>query len=125
MKKSILILSITFLIIIVSCSTIYATEGIIGTGQAWENLGENGSSGTTDTSKLNEASATLFNLFFDIGIGVVVVVGAFLGIKFMTAGVEEKAEVKETLMPYFISSIVLVGAYGIWKLLVVILGDLI
>lgn len=125
MTKIIKKLIVLFLIAICFSSCAYATETIFSTGNDWEVDGKSGSTNTMDTTELEQASTQLFNLFFDVGIGVVAVVGAFLGIKFMTAGVEEKAEVKETLFPYIISSVVLVGAYGIWKVVVVILKDLI
>ena len=39
-----------------------------------------------------------------------------LGIKFMLGSVEEKAKVKETLIPFTIGCIIIFGAYIIWRL---------
>ena len=49
---------------------------------------------------------------------IAVVVGIVLGIKYMIAGADEKAEVKETLLPYIIGCVVTFGAFGIWRILI-------
>ena len=53
-----------------------------------------------------------------IGSIVSVLTLVVLGIKYMMASVEEKANVKESLTPYFIGCIVVFGAFGIWKLVI-------
>ena len=37
--------------------------------------------------------------------------------------VEEKANIKEVLVPYVVGCIVIFGAFAIWKLIVTILGN--
>jgi hypothetical protein len=49
-------------------------------------------------------------------------VGTVLGIKFMLGSIEEKAKIKEVLIPYILGCVVVFGAYGIWRL-VITLGD--
>lgn len=129
MKKIIQVLVIIFIISVSLSNYVYAaigSENIFDIGKEWTDTGKpaEGDTTTTNTDDLYNASNQLFNIFFDLGIGVVIIVGAFLGIKFMTAGVEEKAEIKKTLIPYVISSVVLVGAYGIWRLSILVLKDL-
>ena len=80
---------------------------------------------TTNTEKLSDGSEIIFNAFFAIGTGVAVIVGAILGIQFMTAGIDKKVEVKQALYPYIISCVVLFGAYGIWKLVVTIMNEVV
>ena len=55
---------------------------------------------------------------------VAVLVGAILGIQFMTAGIDKKVEVKQALFPYIVSCVVMFGAFGIWKLMVMILNGI-
>lgn len=79
---------------------------------------------TTDTSKLKQASSDIFNVFLAVGTAVAVIVGAILGIQFMTAGIDRKVEIKQALFPYVISCIVLFGAFGIWKLVITIMNEI-
>ncbi len=52
---------------------------------------------------------------------VAVIVGLIIGIRFMTGGIEEKAKIKELLVPYVAGCIVIFGAFGIWSLVVNVL----
>ena len=51
-----------------------------------------------------------------------VIIGMVIGIQFMTASVEEKAKIKESLVPYVVGCVVVFGAFGIWKLAVTVLS---
>ena len=67
-------------------------------------------------SDLQNFSQIVYNIILSIGIVTAVLVGALLGIRFMTSGVEEKAETKALLVPYLIGCVVVFGAFAIWKL---------
>ena len=71
---------------------------------------------TLDKDKLNSASSTIYNILLVIGICVAVIMTSILGIKFMLGSIEEKAQVKEALIPFIIGCIVVFGAFGIWKI---------
>lgn len=73
---------------------------------------------TIDNSDLKDTSDLLYNILLGIGMVTAVVVGMVLGIKYMLAGSEEKADIKQTLPAYIVSCIVVFGAFGIWKLLI-------
>lgn len=77
-----------------------------------------------DSQSLKDASSDIYNILLMVSFVVVAVVGIILGIKFMMAGVEEKAEVKKSLLIYVIGCIVVYGAYGIWKVLVSFLNTI-
>ena len=68
--------------------------------------------------KLDEASDDIFNMLSSIGMVIAVIVGMILGITFIVTSADEKAKVKESLMPYIIGCIVIFGAFGIWKIMV-------
>lgn len=70
---------------------------------------------------LQDFSSTLFNIFSIVGAAVAVIVGIVIGIKYMIGSVEEKAEYKKMLVPYIVGCVVVFGAFGIWKLIVVML----
>lgn len=61
-------------------------------------------------------------IFLYGAIAVAVVWGAILGAKFITGTVDEKATIKDNLVPYFIGVIVAFGAYGIWTAIINILS---
>ncbi len=78
---------------------------------------------TIDDSNLQDMSNLLYNTLLIIAIVVAVIVGLVIGIQFMTGSVEQKAKIKETLIPYIAGCIVIFGAFGIWKLVVEILSQ--
>ena len=75
------------------------------------------------SNSLENFSKTMYNILLAIGIAVAVIVGGIIGIKLMSAGIEEKADAKKLLVPYFVGCIVVFGAFGIWKLVVTILSS--
>ena len=80
---------------------------------------------TIDTTKVDKGSDLIFNAFLAAGTVVVVIVGAILGIQFMTAGIDKKVEVKQALFPYIVSCVVMFGAFGIWKVVVTIMNSVV
>lgn len=77
-----------------------------------------------NTEKLKNTSGEIFNVIYAIGMVIAVATGTVLGIKFMLAPIEEKAETKQALLPYAIGCIVLFGAITIWRVAVSILGKI-
>lgn len=71
-----------------------------------------------DNKSLQDFSNILSNAFIGIGTAVAVIYATILGIKYMIGSMEEKAEIKESLVPFIIGCIVLFGAFGIWKMVV-------
>lgn len=124
--KSIKILIISFCIILMLSNTVFALGDIFSTGDKWTTTGKNQAEGnghTIDTNKLKNVSDQLYNMLLAIATGVAIIVGAILGIQFMTAGIDKKVQVKESLFPYLISCLVVFGSLGIWKLTVMILSN--
>lgn len=70
---------------------------------------------------LQSFSNMLYNILLTIAVAAAVIVGGIIGIKLMTSSAEDKAEVKQFLLPYVIGCIVVFGGFGIWKLAVTIL----
>ncbi len=58
----------------------------------------------------------ILNTITTIGMVLGVLVIIILGIKYMIGSVEEKAELKKTMMPYLIGAIMITGVTGILKL---------
>ena len=95
-------------------------SGIIDGGSSFINDGEKQTSPIT-TDKTQELTNDLYNILFFVGLVLAVIIGIILGIQFMTGSVEQKAKVKDALVPYIAGCIVIFGAFGIWKLVVTIL----
>lgn len=75
---------------------------------------------TADKDKIKAISSDIYNILLYIGIAASVIVGAILGIQFMMASAEDKAKVKEALIPYIIGCFVIFGAFGIWRVAILI-----
>lgn len=71
---------------------------------------------------LKDTSNSIYNTLLMISFVVVAIVGIILGIKFMMAGVEEKADVKKSLIIFLIGTGVAYGAFAIWKVLITFLN---
>ena len=85
-----------------------------------------GKSSDSSTEKLNLQNfqtqfGDIYNIILQIGVGLAVIVGVILGIKFILSSVEGKPEVKKMLITYVVSCAVIFGSFGIWKIVVTIL----
>lgn len=74
---------------------------------------------------LQSFSKTMYNILLAVGVAVAVIVGGFIGLKFMTVtSAEEKAEVTKLLIPYLVGCVVVFGGFTIWKIVVNILSGI-
>ena len=66
----------------------------------------------------NEKSAIdqIYFTMLTIGIVLAIFVGSVLGIQFVTSGAAGQAKVKEKLIPFALGTLVVFGAFGIWRL---------
>ncbi len=88
-----------------------------------DNFIDDGSNNQINEEELQNTFSYIYNIFLEIGIGISVIVAIILAIKFMSAGIDEKAEVKKMFFVYVIACIIIFGGFGIWKLAVNIIGD--
>ena len=120
----IFILQILIIIAIVFVPTIVKADFIGDVITQADNFVEEGESSTTtapDETKIKSLSDIIYNILLTIGIVVAVIVGAILGIQFIIASAEDKAKIKEALIPYVIGCVVVFGAFTIWKMVVLFL----
>ena len=120
MKLKMLILIVFILSVILPYKCTYATTSVgdIFRQADEEFLGAGSIEGTIKEDKLKETSKVLFKTLTIIGIVIMVLVGTIIGIKFMIASVEDKAKIKEALVPYIIGCAVILGAFTIWSIAV-------
>lgn len=91
---------------------------IISGGDEFMEKGSKSSGIVFDKEKMKNTSNTIANILIAIGTVIAVIVSSILGIKFMIGSVEEKAQIKEALVPFVIGCIVIFGAFTIWKIFV-------
>ena len=125
-KKNILkILILLFIFNIIMMSTnVYGMSDIIFGGKKFLRIGEEGLQNelndpngiqSIDESQLQKASGEVYNVFLVLGIAAAVIEGMVMGIKFITGSIDEKADVKNSLIPYVAGCVVVFGAFAIWK----------
>lgn len=131
MKKTISILLIITTVVAVLFSmqsSTYATGHtageVIKEGDSFIQKGQAGANGLITQEKLKELSDTIYNILLVVGIIAAVLIGVLLGIKFITAGVEGKAEVQKALIIYVMGCVVVFGAFTIWKIVVTVLNGI-
>ncbi|MCI8641735.1 MAG: hypothetical protein HFJ59_07740 [Clostridia bacterium] len=119
--KKVLIVLIIFIEIILCISVtnkVYAADGlgeVISGGKDFMSSSSNEFSVSEDS--LKNTSTSLYNILLMLSFIVVACIGVYLGIKYMWAGVDEKAEVKDALVVFTVGCIVTYGAFGIWKVI--------
>ena len=136
MKKTINLLTkilfITIIFQVIICnSTVEASEesfwsDIFSQGDRFLQIGASAATNESSASDANtmEIMDDIYSILFPLGVVATVMVGGFLGIKFMLASAEDKAKVKESMVPYVIGCIVIYGAFGIWKICIQIFSSL-
>lgn len=120
MKKLLNILIISMLLLILIFPTkVLATDidKLIEKGQNFLNKGDP-LENVIDVNELKSTSNYIYNLLLTIGIAIAVIVGAILGIKIIIATAEEKAKLKEMIIPYILGCVIVFSAFSIWKTIV-------
>ena len=128
MKYIIKVISKLILILIVSITILLTRTQTVEAASFWEDLfkqagdfvdqGKKEAEAEQDTSDAQTAEVItiLFNTLMSLGSVIAVGIGGALGIKFMTSSAEDKAKVKESMVPYVIGCAVIFGSLVIWKI---------
>lgn len=111
------ICSLLFIMILLLVSSSYALSDFMEDGKAFLQSGDD-IDDTIGVPALQETSNTIYNTLLAIAIMVAIVVAMVLGIQFIVASADEKAKVKEALMPYVIGCFIVFGSFTIWKIVV-------
>lgn len=131
MKNVLLKLNLAFLIVSLLIyifpiySKVYAAttlDEIISKGDDFISIGEDDE--MIDQNDLQELSKFISGVLLSVAIGVTIITGAIMGIKFITQSVEDKAKIKESLVPWIIGIIVSFGAFTIWEVAINIFSNI-
>lgn len=129
MKKRFKIILYVFIILLMLLSfntKVYAdsTMGdVISSADDFLSQGSQDQTPITDEA-VKDTSNLIYNVLLTIGTIVAVIWGIIIALKFITGSVEDKANIKETLIPYVVGCIIIFGAFGIWKLVLTALKPL-
>ena len=121
--KMILIIGLIFIIILMffNINTVKATSSISDVIKGGDKfIAERSYDSTINEKTLKSTSDTVYNILLFCGMAIAVIMTGILGIKFMIGSVEEKAQIKDSLVPFIIGCIVIFGAFGLWKIFVII-----
>lgn len=124
MKKMLFKICLITLLILCSLS-LYSTtcmadssfDDVIKNGDSFLSDGSE-STKMIDQNDLKSLSNFISGVLLTIAIGVTVITGAIMGLNFITQSIEEKAKVKESMIPWVIGIIVSFGAFTIWEVAV-------
>ena len=120
------IISIFIVLVSIFPNSVFAddTNRVFSSGDSWAFYAQDflkaseGKDIGINKDKLNNASSDIYNTLTSLGMITSVIVGLILGITYMMASAEDKAKVKESLIPYIVGCTVIFGAFGIWKLVI-------
>ena len=100
-----------------TCMADGSLDDVMNNGNSFLNAGSE-SSTMIDQNDLKRLSNFISGVLLTIAIGVTVITGAIMGLNFITQSIEEKAKVKESMVPWIIGIIVSFGAFTIWEVAV-------
>ena len=109
------VIILMFLLILIFPTEVFATDNLIKKANDFLKKGQKVEN-VINTNQLQTTSNYVYNLILAIGIGISVIVGAIIGIKIiMATTAEEKAKIKEMIIPYIVGCIILFAAFAIWR----------
>ena len=100
-KKIILVLIFSLMSCIMFTSFAYAAsiDNMISSADAFL---QTGTDGAISEDALKQTSNYIYNTLLVIAVAVAVIVGSYLGIKFMMESAEDKAKIKESMIPFIV-----------------------
>ena len=98
-------------------------DEIMNSADNFLETGKKNANEVINNDALQSNMSKIYNILLAVGLVVVVLVGVILGIQFICASTEGKAEIKEKLVPYLCGVCIVFGAYGIWGVIINVLGD--
>lgn len=102
-------------------------DDVVTEANNWINIGENAfnSAGTTGVtvSGITNIILPVAQALTTIGAGILLIVAAVMGIKWITANPEEQAKLKQQSIGLVVAAVVILGAYTIWSIALKIVSN--
>ena len=112
----IILISILFILSIPIVSRAITFNQILTNGDSFLSAGSSSITVTPAEGDLKNISNTVSNVLLTIALGVTLISAVVMAINFAIQSVEDKAKIKESMIPWIIGIAVSFGAFGIWKL---------
>ena len=93
---------------------------IVFFGGAQDFISQGSGAQGVDEGELKNISDTVSGVLLTIAVAVTFISIGAMGITFAVQTVEDKAKVKEAMVPWLIGVFISFGAYGIWKMVMTI-----
>lgn len=122
MKIAIKIISIISIVLVlisimpVPCNAAISIDDIQSSAKNFLDQGEKAKS-PISVSDMKSELLPIAEILTMIGTGVVIICAIVIGIKYMVASPDEQAKLKKQMVGLVVATIVIFGAYGIWKAL--------
>ena len=130
MKKvnKIIIVLIIFLLINIAFANVVKAEDLDSVVNEATSFIDKGK-GLFDSAGISTGSLTqpikpIAQALRTIGIGIILCIGAFMGIKWVTAKPDEQAKLKQQSIGLLVAAIVVIGAFTIWEIVLKIVSQL-
>ena len=117
-KNKIIIITIISIILVFSLpiySKALSFDSIFGDAQDFIAKGNESSAQAISEDGLKNISDAVSGVLLTIAVAVTFISIAAMGINFAIQTVEDKAKIKESMVPWIIGVFISFGAYGIWK----------
>ena len=124
MKKKVIKIVLIVLIILnifVTTSKALSFGDVISRAVNFISIGQNESGTTIDKTNIIALSDSIFGILQAVALAVALVMILVLGIKYMTASVEGKADIKATMVPFIVGAVVAFGAFTIWRIVLILI----
>lgn len=123
-KLSIIIICTLLISNVMLYTDVFAIGDILSSGDSFLEAGTNATTAMPATDKLQTLSDTVSSVLLTIALGVTLISAFVMAINFAIQSVEDKAKVKEAMVPWIIGILISFGAFGIWKLTMTVFGGL-
>jgi len=123
-KIIITIISIILIFSLPTYSKAMSFDSIWGGAQDFISQGSSSEAKGVDEGELKKISDTVSGVLLTVAVAVTFISIGAMGITFAVQTVEDKAKVKEAMVPWLIGVLVSFGAYGIWKFVMTIFYDM-
>lgn len=118
MKKNIFKIIISFLIILIIGLLISRNSFAWDFNTVLQNIEDSAvNNNSTSTTKVTNIMGGIISIVSTIGASIAVITLIIIGIKYVSSGVEGKADAKKDLFSYTVGAVILFGISGILKLL--------
>ena len=124
LKITSILLILLFVSTILPMSRSNATD-ILGEARTWFENARSGGGGLIEPDEVVTSLKPIAQILFWAGVITLVIAYPVMGIKYIISEPDKKADLKTKLIGLVIASVVILGAYGIWKITYIFMSELI